>query len=67
MTKLQKELPNAKVLIFSPNPVANCKTKNSLGFNYLDYIQASEQVTKTNKWAYMNSKEEIEKKLKKRI
>jgi lysophospholipase L1-like esterase len=63
MTKLQKELPNAKILILSPNPVANGKTENSLGLNYLDYIQASEQVIKTNKWTYMNSKEEIEKKL----
>ncbi|WJE46153.1 SGNH/GDSL hydrolase family protein [Peribacillus frigoritolerans] len=66
MTKLQKELPNAKILILSPNPVANGKTKNSLGLNYLDYIQASEQVIKTNNWAYINSKEEIEKKLSKK-
>ncbi|MED3985208.1 SGNH/GDSL hydrolase family protein [Peribacillus simplex] len=66
MSKLQKKLPNAKILIISPNPVANGKTENSLGLNYLDYIQASEQVIKTNKWAYMNSKEEIEKKLKKK-
>ncbi|KRF54333.1 hypothetical protein ASG97_02675 [Bacillus sp. Soil745] len=64
MTKLQKELPNAKILILSPNPVANDKTENSLGLNYLDYIQASEQVIKTNKWTYINSKEGIEKKLK---
>ncbi|MEC0344806.1 SGNH/GDSL hydrolase family protein [Peribacillus frigoritolerans] len=64
MTKLQKELPNAKILIISPNPVTNSKTENSLGLNYLDYIQASEQVIKSNKWTYMNSKEEIEKKLK---
>ncbi|MCZ0873519.1 SGNH/GDSL hydrolase family protein [Peribacillus sp. AS_2] len=64
MTKLQKELPNAKILIISPNPIANSKTENSLGLNYLDYIQASEQVIKSNKWTYMNSKEEIEKKLK---
>ncbi|WHY96105.1 SGNH/GDSL hydrolase family protein [Peribacillus simplex] len=66
MTKLQKELPNAKILIISPNPVANSKTENSLGLNYLEYIQASEQVIKTNKWAYLNSKEEIEKKLSKK-
>lgn len=64
MAKLQKELPNAKILILSPNPVANGKTKNSLGLNYSDYIQASEQVIKTNKWNYLNSKEGIEKKLK---
>jgi lysophospholipase L1-like esterase len=64
MKKLQKELPNAKILIISPSPVANDKTENSLGLNYLDYIQASEQVIKTNKWTYLNSKEEIEKKLK---
>ncbi|MFE4704821.1 SGNH/GDSL hydrolase family protein [Peribacillus simplex] len=66
MTKLQKELPNAKVLIISPNPVANSKTENSLGLNYLDYIHASEQVIKTNNWTYINSKEEIEKKLSKK-
>lgn len=66
MTKLQKELPDTKILIISPNPVANSKTENSLGLNYLDYIQASEQVIKTNKWTYINSKEEIEKKLKKK-
>lgn len=64
MAKLQKELPNAKILILSPNPVVNGKTENSLGLNYLDYIHASEQVIKTNNWAYINSKEEIEKKLK---
>ncbi|WP_185147945.1 SGNH/GDSL hydrolase family protein [Peribacillus simplex] len=64
MTKLQKELPDAKILIISPNPVANSKTENSLGLNYMDYIQASEKVIKTNKWTYMNSKEGIEKKLK---
>jgi lysophospholipase L1-like esterase len=64
MTKLQKELPNAKILIISPNPVANGKTENSIGLNYLDYIHASEQVIKTNEWKYMNSKEAIEKKLK---
>lgn len=66
MEKLQKELPNAKILIISPNPVANGKTENSLGLNYSDYIQASEQLIKTNKWNYMNSKEGIEKKLKKK-
>ncbi|CAH0321027.1 hypothetical protein SRABI84_05266 [Peribacillus simplex] len=66
MTKLQKKLPNAKILIISPNPVANGKTENSLGLNHLDYIHASEQVIKTNKWVYLNSKEEIEKKLKKK-
>ncbi|MFF2459548.1 SGNH/GDSL hydrolase family protein [Peribacillus simplex] len=66
MTKLQKELPNTKVLIISPNPVANSKTENSLGLDYLDYIQASEQVIKINKWTYMNSKEEIEKRLSKK-
>ncbi|MDQ0883001.1 SGNH/GDSL hydrolase family protein [Peribacillus sp. V2I11] len=66
MTMLQKELPNAKILILSPNPVANGKTENSLGLNYLDYIHASEQVIKTNTWTYINSKEEIEKKLRKK-
>lgn len=66
MSKLQKELPNAIILIISPNPVANDKTENSLGLNYLDYIHASEQVIKTNKWKYMNSKEGIEKKLSKK-
>ncbi|USK78812.1 SGNH/GDSL hydrolase family protein [Peribacillus frigoritolerans] len=66
MSKLQKELPNAKILIISPNPVANGKTENSLGLNYSDYIQASEQVIKKNKWTYLNSKEEIEKKLSKK-
>ncbi|MEW5552032.1 hypothetical protein ABGT22_19165 [Peribacillus frigoritolerans] len=42
MTKLQKELPNAKILIISPNP--NGKMENSLGMNCSDYIQASEKV-----------------------
>lgn len=32
----------------------------------MDYIQASEKVIKTNKWAYLNSKEEIEKKISKK-
>ncbi|KQU17138.1 hypothetical protein ASG65_09560 [Bacillus sp. Leaf13] len=64
MSKLQKELPNAKILIISPNPVANNKTENSLELNYLDYIKVSERVIKKNKWTYMNSMEGIEKKLK---
>jgi lysophospholipase L1-like esterase len=66
MTKLQKELPNAKILIISPNSVAISKMENSLGLNYMDYIQASENVIKMNNWTYMNSKEEIEKKLRKK-
>ncbi|MFD6210728.1 hypothetical protein [Peribacillus sp. NPDC060253] len=44
MTKLQKGLPNAKILIISPNPVANSKAENSLGVSYFDYFQASEKV-----------------------
>ncbi|WP_176527597.1 SGNH/GDSL hydrolase family protein [Peribacillus butanolivorans] len=64
MSKLQKELPNAKILIISPNPVANSKTENSLELNYLDYIKDSERVIKKNKWNYMNSMNGIEKKLK---
>ncbi len=35
--------------------------------NYFDYIQASENIIKTNNWTYMNSNEEIEKKLSTRI
>lgn len=57
---LQKELPNAKILIISPNPVANSKIENSLELNYLDYIKASERVIK-KKWTYINSMEGIEK------
>ncbi|QNU03868.1 SGNH/GDSL hydrolase family protein [Peribacillus butanolivorans] len=64
MSKLQKELPNAKILIISPNPVANSKTENSLGLNYLDYIKASERIIKKNKWTHINSMNGIEKKLK---
>lgn len=64
MSILQKEPPNAKILIISPNPVANSKTENSLDLNYLDYIKASERVIKKSKWTYINSVEGIEKKLK---
>ncbi|MBT2667499.1 SGNH/GDSL hydrolase family protein [Bacillus sp. ISL-4] len=64
MLKLQKELPNAKILIISPNPVANSKTENNLELNYLDYIKASERVLNKNKWTYIDSIEGIEKKLK---
>ncbi|MEA3573943.1 SGNH/GDSL hydrolase family protein [Peribacillus frigoritolerans] len=64
MSKLQKELPNAKILIISPNPVANSKTENSLDLNYVDYIKVSERAIKNNKWTYINSMEGIEKKLK---
>lgn len=46
MEKLQKELPNARILIISSNPVANGKPENSLGLNYLDYIHASERSSK---------------------
>ncbi|TVX79120.1 SGNH/GDSL hydrolase family protein [Peribacillus simplex] len=64
MSMLQKELPNAKILIISPNPVANSKIENSLYLNYMDYIKVSERAIKKNKWTYINSMEGIEKKLK---
>ncbi|MED4694887.1 SGNH/GDSL hydrolase family protein [Peribacillus frigoritolerans] len=64
MAKLQKDLPNAKILIISPNPVSNSKTENSLELDYLDYIKSSEGVIKNNKWTYMNSMNGIERKLK---
>ncbi|MBK5484121.1 hypothetical protein JFV29_19965 [Peribacillus sp. TH16] len=67
MSKLHKELPNEKILIISPNPVANSKTGNSLEVNYLDYIKASERVINKNIWTYINSMNGIEKNLKKRI
>ncbi|MFI8493284.1 hypothetical protein ACIGC1_10295 [Peribacillus butanolivorans] len=44
MLKLLKELPNVKILIISPNPVAKSKTENGLELNYLDYIKVSERV-----------------------
>lgn len=63
MAKWQKELPNAKILMLSPNPVANSEMKNSLGLSYLDYMKASENVIEKNRWTYLNSKTGMEKKL----
>ena len=65
MSKMQKQLPNAQILIMSPNPIATNKNENSLGLTYLDYIKESEKVIKKNNWSYIDSIEGIEKKLKK--
>ncbi|MBL3645700.1 hypothetical protein JMN23_25515 [Bacillus sp. RHFB] len=62
MTKLQKELPNAKNLIISSNLMQGY----SLEVNYLDYSFCFRGGIKTNKCAYLNSKGEVEKKLKKK-
>ncbi|MEH7249109.1 SGNH/GDSL hydrolase family protein [Neobacillus niacini] len=60
---LQKELPNAKIYIMSPNPIVNAENKNSIELTYLDYISASEEVIRNNNWLYIDSYREIEKKL----
>ncbi|AOH55878.1 hypothetical protein ABE28_016065 [Peribacillus muralis] len=65
MAKWQKERPNAKILMISPNSVANGEMENSLGLSYLDYMNASEDVIKKNQWTYLNSKAGMEKKLEK--
>ncbi|RFU64755.1 SGNH/GDSL hydrolase family protein [Peribacillus glennii] len=64
MSILQKSLPNAKILIMSPNPISNSKNKNELGLTYLDYIKESEKEINKNKWAYLDTMEGMEKKLK---
>ncbi|MEI2472482.1 SGNH/GDSL hydrolase family protein [Peribacillus frigoritolerans] len=64
MSNFQKKLPNTKILMISPNPVANSKTENSIGFNYLDYIKVSEKIIKKNNWSYIDSVQGIQKKLK---
>lgn len=64
MSNFQKKLPNTKILMISPNPVANSKTENSIGFNYLDYIKVSEKIIKKNNWNYIDSVQGIQKKLK---
>ncbi|MFB6466844.1 SGNH/GDSL hydrolase family protein [Cytobacillus sp. Hz8] len=64
MDKVQRELPNAKIIIMSPNPIANSKNKNSLGLEFSDYIRASENIINKNKWTYINCIEEINKKVK---
>jgi lysophospholipase L1-like esterase len=64
MSAIQKGMPDAKIFIMPPNLTANMENKNSLGLNYLDYIKASEEVIAEKKWPYINSIEEIEKRLK---
>ncbi|WP_285765486.1 SGNH/GDSL hydrolase family protein [Peribacillus sp. SI8-4] len=64
MVKWQKERPNAKIIMLSPNPVANNDMKNSLGLSYEDYIKASEADIKKKQWKYVNSQAGMEKKLK---
>ena len=65
MNKLQKKLPNSKIVIISSNPVANNKNKNNIGLNYLDYIKESKKVISKNNWTYIDSIEGINKQLKK--
>ncbi|MFO1442618.1 hypothetical protein KDN24_05250 [Bacillus sp. Bva_UNVM-123] len=64
MSKLNKELPNSKIIIMNPNPIINPQNENSVGQKYLDYISESEQFITENKWFYINNIKEFEKKLK---
>lgn len=64
MSSLQKELPDAKIIIMFPNPITNNENKNLLNLKYLDYIRESGKMIRQNRWPYVNSIEEIEKKLK---
>lgn len=64
MSKLNKELPNSKIIIMNPNPIINPQNENSVGQKYLDYISESERFITEKKWFYINNIKEFEKKLK---
>ncbi|WP_075981932.1 SGNH/GDSL hydrolase family protein [Bacillus massilinigeriensis] len=54
MSKIQKGLPNSKLLMMSPNPIVNSNNPNSINLSFLDYVKASEQLINKNKWSYIN-------------
>lgn len=64
MSQLQKGLPNAKIIIMSPNPIVNSKNVNNLNLNYPNYITHTNEMIIGNKWMYFNTYLEMENKLK---
>lgn len=59
VSSLQMGLPNAKIILLSPNPIINSENKNNLKQTYLDYVNASTEKIMEKKWSYINSHEKI--------
>lgn len=63
VSSLEKGIPNAKVILLSPNPIINSKEVNRIGLTYEDYLKESMNIVSKNNWAYINSYDLISKKI----
>jgi lysophospholipase L1-like esterase len=63
VSSLQSSLPEAKILVISSNPIVNSQNRNSQSLSYLSYLNESKKKVEENKWSYINSVVEIEKKM----
>lgn len=66
ISTLHREIPDAKIIIMSPPPIVNGNNLNNLGLSYEQYIKESEKLIRENNWSYINSLEEMTRKLKER-
>jgi lysophospholipase L1-like esterase len=53
LNKITKELPDAKLIVISPNPILSMK-KNKIGFYYQDYLEQSEKYVREKGYDYLN-------------
>lgn len=59
----QKELPKAKIILLSPNPILNSDEKNQIDLTFGDYLNSSMNLINKKKWPYINSYELILEKM----
>ncbi|NBD23618.1 SGNH/GDSL hydrolase family protein [Paenibacillus glycinis] len=52
--KLQTGLPNALIVVQSPNPERDNDAKNKLGLSYSDYAEKTKQHAAEKKWIYLD-------------
>lgn len=65
---LQKNMPEAKILVTSSNPVSIVSeenTENYIDYTYNDYIRALTELAEEKGWAYVNIHDEMEARLAK--
>lgn len=63
VSSLQSSLPEARIFVISSNPIVNIQNRNSQSFSYSDYLNESKKKIEENKWSYIDSVVEIEKKM----